>query len=107
MRLNSIAHRIAHAGSQGDHAAVLQLRMHFAVEAKQDVAFITPMIGLVPGRVLDNAYADITELASPPGCNTGLARMFDRLDRFPIDRLEREILKFHSFPAYDSDATAA
>jgi len=66
MRLRVVRHLVAHTRRQVKAAAVRQLGLELAGNAKEDMTLLTPVIGSVAGRVLDQPYPNCSELPSPP-----------------------------------------
>src|SRR4051812_7951171 len=89
MRLGAVGDLVAHAGAQRERAAVGELGVQLALEAKEDVPLLAPVVGGVARRVLHHAHAQRTELAGAPQRDAGFAGMLGRLDMGPIGGPER------------------
>ena len=101
MGFRLIRHLITHTGTQREATSVLQFGMQFALETQEDVPFAAPMIGKVAGRVLDDAYANGTELTSAPVGNATLTGMLRGLDLGPVGRPEGNVGDAHGYLAQD------
>ncbi len=75
-----IGYLIAHTGLQGVGAAIFEFGGELAGHAKQEMPFVTPMIGKVAGRVVDHAHTHVAELLRAPEGFAGCARIFCALD---------------------------
>ena len=76
MRLRAIGDLVAHAGLEDVVSSILQLRGQFALNAEENVALVAPMVGLVARRILQQAHADVAELAGPPVRPSRALRVF-------------------------------
>ena len=61
-RIAEIGHLIAHARFHDDAAAVFQLTRQLAFENIQNMPPVTPMIGKIAGRILNNPDTDIADV---------------------------------------------
>ncbi len=95
VRVGSIGHLVAHARLERERAAVLEIGVQFAVDAKKDVALLAPMVGDVTRRVVDHPHADLAELPGAPGRRSGFAAMRGRLDAGPVGGAERDVADLH------------
>lgn len=84
MGLGIVGNLIAHAWGEYEAAPVLQFRVQFAFQAKQDMAFAAPMIGKVARAVLHDPHTNIPKLSTAPGCRTHFTGMLAGLYRLPI-----------------------
>ena len=83
-----VRHLVAHAGLEREGAAVRELGVQFALEHKQDMALLAPVVGQVARLVLDHAHADVSELPGAPVGHAGLALVLRALDLRPVGRAE-------------------
>jgi hypothetical protein len=67
---------VAHAWPERECSAVFELGMKLTFRAQKDVALDAPMIGSVPGRVLDHPDADGSEVLGSPVGAAALAFVF-------------------------------
>src|SRR5450830_1405800 len=95
MPLVIVAHLIAHPRKQDEPTTIFQLGLQLALQAQQDMPSPAPVVGQVPGTVLDHPYTGTAKLTSPPIGGTRLARMGDGLDSRPIRRTEGDSRKVH------------
>src|SRR4051812_24811678 len=86
MRLGIVCHLVTHAWPQHELAAVLELGVQLAFDAKQDVALTAPMIRQVARRVLDHSHPNAAELPRAPVRHASVAGVLGRLDRRPVCR---------------------
>src|SRR5262245_65522146 len=107
MSLAAVGNLIAHSGQQRERTPIRKIRVQLAVNAEDDVSLLAPMIGDVAGRVVDHADADVAELARPPRCRPGLARMTRRLDVGPVGSAARNVDDAHRSLALDVAGAAA
>src|SRR5512142_2934758 len=76
--LGTVGDLVAHPGGERVPAAVAKLRLQTSFQAKEDMALLAPVVGQVPGRVLDEAHADLPELPRPPERLAGGSGMLGR-----------------------------
>ena len=95
MRVGAIGDLIAHARPEREGTPILEIGRQFAVNAKENVALVAPVIGDIARRVIDHPNADIAELLGPPCRNAGIALVGCRLDRGPVCRSERNCAHLH------------
>jgi hypothetical protein len=88
MRLSIVCNLITHTGPKREDATVFEFGVEFATNAKQYMALITPVIGFVPGRILNHSDANITKLLGAPQCRSALTFVFRALHLRPIGRTE-------------------
>ena len=69
MRLGVVGNLIAHAWFQNEVPAIVQLSAQLALHAEKNMAFATPVIGQIAGRVFDQADPDIGEILSSHNLN--------------------------------------
>ena len=100
MRFGIVRNLVAHARSERECSAVLQLRVKLAFNAQEHVALHAPVIGDIARRVLDHPDADRSERPRAPVRAAALARMFGGFDGGPLGDAERNTGHFHSgFPS--------
>src|ERR1043166_188144 len=88
------------AGGQHELAAVFQLDFQLTLETKEHVAFGAPVTGQIAGSVLDDAHANVAEVARAPERSAGLALVLGGCYRRPVGGAEGYIGDFHqSVPA--------
>ena len=80
MRFGVVGDLVTHAGFQGECPAILKFCLQFALQTKQDMAFVAPVIGKIARRVFDHANADVAELTRPPESLAVLAGVFGGFD---------------------------
>src|SRR5690348_8786564 len=84
MRVRVVRDLVAHTRGQPEEPAIRQLGLQSAGDAKQNVTLVTPMIGSVARRVLDQPHANRPKLPRSPTCHAGLARVLDGVDLLPV-----------------------
>lgn len=84
MWLSVIGHLVAHARGEGEPATVFQLRMQFALQAEQHVAFLTPAIGQIIRGVLHHAHPHRPEVLRAPEGFARDARMLGGGQACPV-----------------------
>src|ERR1051326_2647734 len=75
MRLRTVGHLVAHTGRQLESAAVFQFGLELAIEAKEDVTLLAPMVRDIARRILDHPHADAAEFTRAPRRDAGVAGM--------------------------------
>ena len=76
MRFGIVSDLIACSGPKYEHAAVFKFGVQLAFDAQEDMAFDTPVVGQVAGRVFDHPDPDAAEVLRLPVGNAGLAGVF-------------------------------
>src|SRR6185369_9588134 len=82
---------VAHARRQQEAAAISELGFQLARDAEENVTLVTPMIGLVARRVLDQPHPDVSELPGAPSCHAGFTHVLDRGDLLPVGDSKRDV----------------
>ena len=90
---------VAHACRKNELSAIRQFGMQFAFEAKQDMAFDTPMIGEITGRVLNQANTDIPEMSGSPVRQAAFAFVLGLVNRRPVGNAEWDVGHLHGTPS--------
>jgi hypothetical protein len=90
-----VAYLVAHAGLQGEGAAVFQFRHQLAFEDVEDVSSFAPVIGAVAGGVLDDSDSGVAGLDRVPDGGSGFAGLGFSGDRVPIGGAELRVLDQH------------
>jgi hypothetical protein len=80
VRLGVVGDLITHASRQGKFSTICQLGEKFTFSAQKYVAFDTPMICEIAGRVLDEANPDTSKVLGTPKSQTTFALMLGRFD---------------------------
>src|SRR6476620_9151626 len=91
MRFRAVSHVIAHAWRQRESPAVHELGLQIALEAQQEVALRTPVVGLVAGGIFEHAHAYVAEAPRTPARLSPAAGMSGRLHLAPVDGAERQV----------------
>src|SRR5688572_13382304 len=88
VRLGVVGHLVADPWRERERAAVVQLGVQLALQAKQDMSLDAPVVRQVAGRVLDHAHANAAEGPRAPGRDAGDALVFRGFDLGPIGGTE-------------------
>src|SRR5262249_36898491 len=96
MRAIAVGDDVALAGACRERAAVAELGHELALEHVDHVAALAPVVGDVPGRVLDHARSHVPDLERAPRCFAGSTGMKRRHERRPVDRLKWNFLELHA-----------
>jgi len=96
MRRLAVGDLVAHPGPQHEGAAIPKVCEQFALQAVHDVAFGTPVIRDVAGRVLYDSDSNVATLKRSPGGRATLARVLRAGNISPVCHLERNIRQLHS-----------
>src|SRR5436305_883994 len=91
-----VGHLVAHARPEGEDATILQLGAQLALDTKEDMALVTPVVRHVPGSVLDHPNAYITELLGAPVGDTALTFVLATLHLRPVRSTERDTGDVHN-----------
>ena len=84
VRFSFVGDLVAHTWFQDELAAVLKLGFEFPVQAEQDVALGTPVIGFVASRVFDHTHSNISEVRSAPVGDSGDSFVLSAKNRHPV-----------------------
>lgn len=76
MRFGIVGDLIACSRPKNEYAAVFKFGVQFAFDAQEDMAFDTPVVGQVAGRVFDHPDPDAAEVLRLPVGNAALAAVF-------------------------------
>lgn len=93
--LHAVAHLVTHSRMKNLHAAVLQLCVKFALQAKEHVTLFAPVIRQVAWRVVHESDANIAELSGAPVRYTVCSFMLCRYYGCPVGSLKRNIRDMH------------
>src|SRR5262249_16922875 len=96
MRFNVVRNLVTHAWPEGHNAAILQLGFQLALNAQEDVALFTPVVGQITGTVLDHPDAYGAELPRAPVSHSALTFVLAALDLRPVCSTERDSGHVHS-----------
>ena len=81
MRLGVVGDLIADARCQAERAAIGEPGFKLPFQAQQDMAFDTPMVRRIAGRVLDHTDADVAKMACAPVRAPSIAGMLSIIER--------------------------
>jgi hypothetical protein len=95
MGFSIVGDLIAHAGGEGEFAAVVQLGVELALQAKQDMSLAAPVVGEIAGRVFHHADAYISEVPGSPERRAVLSFVLDAFDAGPLGNRERDVTHAH------------
>src|SRR3990172_7923332 len=90
-----VGHLVAGARGQDEGPPVPQVCVQFALEAEQDMALGTPVVGPVARRVVHHADADAAELACAPDGHSPLALVLGGCDLRPVGGSEGDAVHVH------------
>jgi hypothetical protein len=88
--MKSVPHRC-------EFATIPKFSLKFALQAKENMPFATPVISQVSGRVLDHAYSNASELLSAPVRVSAFTVVLGLLDLRPVYNTERNASHPHRF----------
>lgn len=98
MRLRVVRHLIAHARRQAKRSAIRQPGFEFPGDTEQNMTLVTPVIGLISRRVLNQAHPDRAELPGTPSRHADLTRVLGGLDFFPVSNPKWNVVQMHDCP---------
>lgn len=91
-----VAYLVAHARGERELPSVFQLRDQLAFEDVDHVSALAPVVGAVPGGVLDDSHAGVAGFDGVPEGHSGLAGLLFGGDLRPVGGRELGVLDQHS-----------
>ena len=95
-----VGNLVTDARRQDELAAVSKLCLQLTLQAKQDVAFLAPMIGCIAWRIFNHADTDLAQLLRPPIGSARISLMSRWLYLRPVGEFERDISNTHDFDSF-------
>lgn len=86
-----------HPGSEPKRPAVFEFEHDLALQDEQDVTSAAPMVGLIPGRVIDDSDAHVAAFPDAPERRSRFSFVLFRRNLFPLRRCERYVYYLHCF----------